>query len=75
MNKRTNECFIVNQDAHNKQYNHSIQLIHIKKISLDRTIQKNTKNKITFSKKYSHNGCLLDLPSTETHSIHNSIKF
>jgi hypothetical protein len=29
MNKRTNECFIVNQDAHNEQYNHSIQLIHI----------------------------------------------
>jgi hypothetical protein len=30
--------------------------------------------KITFSKKYSYNGCILVLPSTETHSIHNLIK-
>ena len=32
VNKQTNKCFIVNQDAHNEQYNqynHSIQLIHI----------------------------------------------
>ena len=32
------------------------------------------KIKITFSKKYSYNGCILVLPSTETHSIHNLIK-
>jgi hypothetical protein len=30
--------------------------------------------KITFSKKYSYNGCILVLPSTETHSIHSLIK-
>ena len=57
-------------------------------LSLDRTIQtkleerrrgKKKKNKIKnkikiiFSKKYSYNGCILDLPSTETHSIHNLI--
>ena len=43
-----------------------------KKKSLDRKIQ--TKLKIKFSKKYSYNGCILVLPSTETHSIHNFIK-
>jgi hypothetical protein len=32
------------------------------------------KKKITFSKKYSYNGYILVLPSTETHSIHNLIK-
>ena len=35
--------------------------------------QDNTK-KITFSKKYGYNGCILVLPSIETHSIHNLIK-
>jgi hypothetical protein len=38
------------------------------------TIQKKNNKKITFSKKYSYNGCILVLPSTETHSIHNLIK-
>ena len=42
--------------------------------SLDRTIQTKYKKKITFGKKYSYNGCILVLPSTETHSIHNLIK-
>jgi predicted RNase H-like nuclease len=58
--------------------NHSIQLIHIIIFSLDRTIQYKKKikksKKITFSKKYSYNGCILVLPSTETHSIDNLIK-
>ena len=58
--------------------NHSIQLIHIIFFSLDRTMQKKTKTpqkkQITFSKKYSYNGCILVLSSTETHSIHNLIK-
>ena len=47
--------------------------MHIIMFSLDRTIQTIFK-KITFSKKYSYNGCILVLPSTETHSIHNLIK-
>ena len=39
--------------------------------------QDNTKKfkiKITFSKKYSYNGCISVLPSTQAHSIHNLIK-
>jgi hypothetical protein len=44
-------------------------------IGMDNTIffLKINKKKITFSKKYSYNGCILVLPSTETHAIHNLI--
>jgi hypothetical protein len=50
--------------------NHSIQLIHIIIFHwIGQYKQNNDKKKITFSKKYNYNGCILVLPSTETHTM------
>ena len=73
-NNNNNKCFIVNQDAHNEQYNQYKSQYTINSHNNFFHWIGQYKKKITFSKKYSYNGCILVLSSTQTHSIYNLIK-